>query len=226
MDDIPDGFVERQLNDSRYISKVVKSLLSNMVREKDECEATSKNVITCNGAITDRLKREWGVSDAWNRIVLPRFERLNRITGTSQFTTPSANGHLIPDMPLNLQKGFNKKRIDHRHHAMDAIVIACTTRSHVNLLSNEAAMSKNKSTFYQLSHKLRRYESVIVTRNGETRTMSVAREFFKPWPTFTVDVEKALRNIIVSFKQNLRVINKTTNKYQCIENGKRSSSLR
>lgn len=221
MDDIPDGFVERQLNDSRYISKVVKSLLSNMVREKDECEATSKNVITCNGAITDRLKHEWGVADAWNRIVLPRFERLNRITGTSQFTTPSTNGHLIPDMPLSLQKGFNKKRIDHRHHAMDAIVIACTTRSHVNLLSNEAAMSKNKSTFYQLSHKLRRYESVIVTRNGETRTMSVAREFFKPWPTFTVDVEKALRNIIVSFKQNLRVINKTTNKYQCIENGKK-----
>ena len=34
MDDIPEEFVTRQLNDSRYISKVVKSLLSNIVREK------------------------------------------------------------------------------------------------------------------------------------------------------------------------------------------------
>lgn len=35
MDDIPEEFVARQLNDSRYISKVVKSLLSNIVREKE-----------------------------------------------------------------------------------------------------------------------------------------------------------------------------------------------
>lgn len=97
---------------------------------------------------------------------------------------------------------------------MDAIVIACTTRSHVNLLNNEAAMSKNNAVRYQLSRKLRRYEDTMVTRNGETRTISVAREFLKPWPTFNADVEKALRGIVVSFKQNLRVINKTVNKYQ------------
>lgn len=214
MDDIPDKFIERQLNDSRYISKKIKSLLSNMVRDEGEQEDISKNVIACNGAITDRLKRDWGVNDVWNRIILPRFERLNAVTGSDRFTTTSTNGHTIPDMPLNLQKGFNKKRIDHRHHAMDAIVIACTTRSHVNLLNNEAAMSKNNAVRYQLSRKLRRYEDTMVTRNGETRTISVAREFLKPWPTFNADVEKALRGIVVSFKQNLRVINKTVNKYQ------------
>ena len=214
MDDIPDKFIERQLNDSRYISKKIKSLLSNMVRDEGEQEDISKNVITCNGTITDRLKRDWGVNDVWNHIILPRFERLNAVTGSDRFTTTSTNGHTIPDMPLNLQKGFNKKRIDHRHHAMDAIVIACTTRSHVNLLNNEAAMSKNNAVRYQLSRKLRRYEDTMVTRNGETRTISVAREFLKPWPTFNADVEKALRGIVVSFKQNLRVINKTVNKYQ------------
>lgn len=214
MDDIPDKFIERQLNDSRYISKKIKSLLSNMVRDEGEQEDISKNVIACNGAITDRLKRDWGVNDVWNHIILPRFERLNAVTGSDRFTTTSTNGHTIPDMPLNLQKGFNKKRIDHRHHAMDAIVIACTTRSHVNLLNNEAAMSKNNTVRYQLSRKLRRYEDTMVTRNGETRTISVAREFLKPWPTFNADVEKALRGIVVSFKQNLRVINKTVNKYQ------------
>ena len=157
MEDIPSEFIERQMNDSRYISKLVKGLLSKIVMEEDEQEATSKNLIVCSGSVTDRLKREWGISDVWNHIVLPRFIRMNELTGTARFTTTSSSGHLIPDMPLELQKGFNKKRIDHRHHAMDAIVIACTTRDHVNLLSNEAASPKSNANRHQLSHKLRRY---------------------------------------------------------------------
>ena len=211
MEDIPTEFIERQMNDSRYISKLVKGLLSKIVMEEDEQEAISKNVIVCSGSVTDRLKREWGINDVWNHIVLPRFIRMNKLTGTTKFTTTSSSGHLIPDMPLELQKGFNKKRIDHRHHAMDAIVIACTTRDHVNLISNEAASPKSNANRHQLSHKLRRYEEVTIMKDGEIKTISVAKEFKMPWPLFTSDVEKALNDIIVSFKQNLRVINKTSN---------------
>ena len=225
MEDIPSEFIERQLNDSRYISKLIKALLSKLVREKDEQEATSKNVIVCSGSVTDRLKREWGVNDVWNHIILPRFQRMNELTGTEKFTTVSSSGHLIPDMPLELQKGFNKKRIDHRHHAMDAIVIACTTRDHVNLLSNEAASAKSNSNRYQLSHKLRRYEDVKIMRDGEMRTISVAKEFLMPWPAFPSDVENALNNIIVSFKQNIRVINKTSN-YSLRYDGKKKRMVK
>ena len=223
MEDIPDKFIERQLNDSRYISKYIKGLLSNIVREKDvngeyEQEAVSKNLITCNGTITDRLKKDWGMNDVWNRIVLPRFERLNEITGTTNFTQNSTEGHSIPSMPLELQKGFNKKRIDHRHHAMDAIVIACTTREHVNLLNNEAAHSKHNANRYQLSYKLRRREKVRISNEEK----EVFKEFFMPWDTFPIDVQNTIENMIVSFKQNLRVVNKTTNKYEHYnENGKK-----
>ena len=215
MDDIPDGFIERQLNDSRYISKLVKGLLSNIVREKlengeYEQEAVSKNLISCNGSITDRLKKDWGMNDVWNSIVLPRFRRLNELTGKDCFTTISAEGHEIPALPLELQKGFNKKRIDHRHHAMDAIVIACATRDHVNLLNNEAAHSKHNANRYQLQRKLRRFEKLTI--DGVEK--EIAKEFLKPWDSFTTDAKQILENIIVSFKQNLRVINKTTNSYQ------------
>ena len=218
MDDIPDGFIERQLNDSRYISKLVKGLLSNIVREKlpngeYEQEAVSKNLISCNGSITDRLKKDWGMNDVWNSIILPRFRRLNELTGKNVFTAISAEGHEIPAMPLELQKGFNKKRIDHRHHAMDAITIACATRDHVNLLNNEAAHSKKHDKFYRydLQSKLRRKDE-----DGHYK------EFLKPWTSFTTDAKRALENIIVSFKQNLRVINKTTNRYQHFdESGKK-----
>ena len=223
MEDIPDKFIERQMNDSRYISKFIKGLLSNIVREKDENgeyeqEAVSKNLISCNGTITDRLKKDWGVDNVWNKIILPRFERLNDITGKDCFIAYNTEGHVIPNMPLELQKGFNKKRIDHRHHAMDAIVIACTTRDHVNLLNNETAHSKHNANRYQLSKKLRRIEKVIV--NGKEQ--DVFKEFYKPWDSFVQDVYVSLNNMIVSFKQNLRVVNKTVNKYEHYDgNGKK-----
>ena len=78
MEDIPEEFIDRQLNDSRYISKVVKSLLSRIVREPDEEEAISKNIIPVTGGITAILKQEWGLNDVWNRIITPRFIRLDR----------------------------------------------------------------------------------------------------------------------------------------------------
>ena len=43
----------------------------------------------------------------------------------------------------------------------------------------------------------------------------------KPWNTFTQDVYQVLKELIVSFKQNLRVINKASNMYVHFENGKK-----
>ena len=212
MDDIPEQFIARQLNDSRYISKLVKSLLSNIVREENEQEELSKNVIVCTGSVTDRLKKDWGINDVWNKIILPRFLRLNELTGTTRFTSVNADNKVIPAMPLELQKGFNKKRIDHRHHAMDAIVIACATRNIVNYLNNESASKGAKISRYDLQRLL--CDKQKMDDKGNYRWL-----IKKPWDTFTQDVYVALQDIIVSFKQNLRVINKTTNHYQHYENG-------
>ena len=206
MDNIPEEFISRQLNDSRYISKLVKALLSSIVREEGEEEAISKNVIVCTGGVTDRLKKDWGINDMWNKIIIPRFQRLNELTGTNQFTTYTTNGHEVPSMPLELQKGFNKKRMDHRHHAMDAIVIACANRNIVNYLNNESASAKAKTSRHDLQALL--CDKVKTDANGNYKW-----QIKKPWDTFTQDVYAALNEIVVSFKQNLRVINKATNYY-------------
>ena len=127
----------------------------------------------------------------------------------------------MPTVPLELSKGFQKKRIDHRHHAMDALVIACATRDHVNLLNNKHA---NTDTIrYDLQRKLRLFERVTYidpqTKNNVTK--DIPKEFKKPWDNFTVDARNELEKIIVSFKQNLRIINKATNIYTKYENGKK-----
>ena len=207
MDDIPEKFTERQMNDSRYISRLIVSLLSNIVREKGEQESISKNVLVCTGGVTDRLKNDWGVNDIWNRIILPRFKRMNEITDSTDYTSVNTSGHIIPVMPLHLQKGFNKKRIDHRHHAMDAIVIACAGRNIVNYLNNQSSKSDVSR------HDLR---NLLCERDKSDRKELI----IKPWDTFTQDVYSVLSSIIVSIKQNLRVINKTKNIYQRKVDGK------
>lgn len=223
MDDIPDQFIERQLNDSRYISKVIKGLLSNIVREKGEdgeyeSEATSKNVIVCTGSVTDRLKKDWGLNDVWNSIVYPRFERLNAITNSQYFGHwENKEGKRVfqTEIPLEYQKGFSKKRIDHRHHAMDAIVIACASRNHINYLSNESARKNAKLSRLHLQRLL--CDKKATDANGNYKWV-----IKKPSDTFTQDVREVLNGIVVSIKQNLRVINKTTNTYVCFgDDGKR-----
>lgn len=223
LDDIPEEFTARQMNDSRYISRLMMHVMSNIARSEEEDgkreeATTSKNVIPCNGNITDRLKHDWGVGDVWNRIILPRFERMNTLTGTTNYTAITAEGHLIPQVPIEIRQGFSKKRIDHRHHAMDAVVIACCTRDHVNLLNNEAAGSDKQR--YDLQHKLRNRGYYLDEKGVKHERFT---EFIKPWPTFNEDLFNCLQDIIVSFKQNLRVINKTSNRYTLIRDGKRLS---
>lgn len=211
LDDIPQKMVERQKNDTRYISKYMMNALSSLVRSKDEDKGyNSKNVIATNGSITNRLKNDWGLNDVWNDLILPRFERLNELTNSDNFTVYNKRHQkLLPTVPLELAKGFSKKRIDHRHHAMDALVVAATTRSHVNYLNNQHALGKQKKEKFELMHKLRNVVEYTNSTTGAKR--KVGKEFLKPWSTFTTDAANNLRDIIISFKQNLRVINKATN---------------
>lgn len=240
MEEIPEKMIARQLNDTRYISKFVIQILSNIVRDtKDDSGLNSKNIIACSGKVTDTLKQEWGLNDVWNEIILPRFERLNQLTNSSKFTTKNKEGHIIPNMPFELSKGFSKKRIDHRHHAMDALVIACTTREHVQYLNNENARSQQLHLQRGLAKKIRKFETVEKViweknnaniwqikkdQNGKqvTKIIEVPKDYYKPWETFTTDAKNALENIVVSFKQNLRIINKATNYYEKYVNGKKT----
>ena len=204
-EEIPESFINRQMNDSRYISKVVKNLLSNIVREDNEMETTSKNLLPVSGSITTRMKQDWGLNDVWNLLIYKRFERLNEITSSEYFgnwVSRDEKRYFQIKVPSENSKGFNKKRIDHRHHTLDAIVIAAVTREHVNYLNSLNSERQN----YSLVRKLRN----TVKYNG----YDIPDEFHAPWGGFREEVQEKLEKVIVSFKQNLRVINKSKNKYQ------------
>lgn len=204
-EEIPEGFINRQLNDSRYISKFIKGLLSNILREPDEREATVKNLVPVSGAITSQLKQDWGLNDKWNEIIAPRFKRMNEITSSNDYGYWDNNINAFrTQVPKEIETGFNKKRIDHRHHALDALIIACTTKDHINYITSLNTERKNHS----LVKKLR--ETKEIELGGKTR--KVAKSFKQPWKGFTVDAKNALEEIVISFKKNIRVINRTNNK--------------
>lgn len=216
LEEIPDKMIERQMNDTRYIGKFISSVLSNIVRnEKDDDGMNSKNIVFCNGKITSELKHDWGLNDVWNGLIIPRFERMNGLTESGEFTVWNEQYQkYLPAVPLELSKGFQKKRVDHRHHAMDALVVACATRDHVNLLNNKHAKSDRER--HDLKRKLMRFEktSYFDRKVGKQVEREIPKDFAKPWDSFTVDAKHALAEIVVSFKQNLRVINKATNRYE------------
>jgi len=224
LDEIPDKMIERQLNDTRYISKIVKNLLSNLVRDVNNDDGvTSKNLISCNGAITSALKQDWGFNDIWNDLMLPRFERLNKLKGVEIFTVYNDKYQkLLPTVPIEFRKGFQFKRIDHRHHAMDALVIALTTRNHVNYLNNQTSLDKsnNKSKEDKLKDRQDlKHLLCFKTKLDENGNYKWALK--KPWESITQDAKINLETAIVSFKQDLRVINKTVNYYQKYVDGKK-----
>ncbi len=86
-----DDFVQRQLNDTRYISRLVTQYLRQL-----GCD-----VVCTRGQMTAELRRQWGLNN------------------------------LLDETGPNV-----KTRDDHRHHAVDAAVVALTSRSRLQRLAH------------------------------------------------------------------------------------------
>ncbi len=181
MDEIPEGFIERQLNDTRYITKKLGELLFPVSRE---------DIVFTGGQITSHLRNEWGLSGVWKEILRPRFERLERMTGRK----------FIENDPVTRELRFlaDYKRVDHRHHALDAIVCAATTRGHIQYLNTLNAMQGDAAKSF-------RYRYIL----GGGR-----KRFALPWDSFTKDTLDACRGIIVSFRNKSRLVSKGFNIYR------------
>ncbi|SHF98689.1 type II CRISPR RNA-guided endonuclease Cas9 [Chryseobacterium vrystaatense] len=238
--EIPEEFTNSQLNSSQYISKMAMKLLSNIVREKDEDTFRSKNVLATNGTITTTLKRHWQLNDAWNEVISPRFKRLNELTNTNLFGHyREINGHkiFINTVPEEADKNFDSKRIDHRHHALDALIVALTTENHVNYLnnissreSNEEKLKIRKGIKFQLTNSRRGFNDEkewYFLPPAQIKTKEMIDEFeyqFKDFKSkvFKDIVQNVLENTIASFKQKNRVIRQRWNKHLKSENGKTS----
>lgn len=208
--EVPEDFVERQMNDTKYISKTVAQFLRPIAIGND----TDEGVVYSSGSITSDLKNKWGLNKLWKEILKPRFERLEGILKETLILpseTREGDYHFAKDY----------KRIDHRHHALDALVIACTSRSHIKYLNSLNSLSNDKkdktySDWAKWKYLLKRKKQFESQESGMT-------EFSVPWQNFYLDAKGELESIIVSHKPTSKLISKTINKYYKwieMENGK------
>jgi CRISPR-associated endonuclease Csn1 len=139
-------FISRQLNDTRYASKLAAEYLGLFYGGRNA--EGKQRVQASTGGVTGKLRADWG---------------LNAILGDG----PTANGGYV-----------EKSREDHRHHAIDALVIALTTNSRIKHLAESSAYGDRD----------RRREP-----------------FAAPWPEFFGKVKTAVDGIAVSHRADRKV---------------------
>lgn len=109
------------------------------------------------------------------------------------------------------------KRIDHRHHSIDALVVACTNQSHVQRLNNlnkelQDWLDKNRKELLpnfegspsELLEEVMNLDEA--KREKITQQLKKFNEIPMPWSGFDFDTEDALKEIIVSQKPKDKLI--------------------
>jgi len=186
--EIPSGFIDRDLRDTQYIAKKAKEMLEDVFKE----------VNTTTGIVTDRLREDWQLVDLMQEI---NWENYKVLGLTEEFT--NRDGQVIKRI-----KDWTKRN-DHRHHAMDAITIAFTKRSHIQYLNNLSARSDKSSSVYGIE------------KNELYRDSRNKLRFKPPIPLddFRAEAKYHLENTLISIKSKTKVVTKNKNSIK-IKNGK------
>jgi len=138
------GFLDRQLNETKYLSRIARNYLAHLYNEKAEGRLRVRAI---PGKLTAMLRGKWG---------------LNALLGDHNRAGDAENGPA------------RKNRDDHRHHALDAFVIAMTDQG---LLKRISDLNSNQD---------------------RTRLIEAVPD---PWPGFSRgDLRAHLDKLIVSHK--------------------------
>lgn len=158
---IPTDFISRQLCESQYISRKAREILSEVCYQ----------VTATSGSVTAFLRHIWGWNTVLHDLNLPRYKEVG-----------------LTEMKSNREQivGWDK-RLDHRHHAIDALTIACTKQGYIQRLNNLQSSSSNGE-------------------EQEGNRINLER-YIREQPHFSVaQVREAADRILISFKPGKRTV--------------------
>lgn len=131
-EDIPDGFIDRDLRNTQFIARKAYEMLSSVTRR----------VVATTGTITSKLRDDWQLVDVMKEL---NWEKYDAIGQTSWFV--DHDGRRIGQI-MNWSK-----RNDHRHHAMDALTVAFTREAYVQYFNNKNQSLKENTNEYLIRRK-------------------------------------------------------------------------
>jgi CRISPR-associated endonuclease Csn1 len=179
--EIPEGFIERQLRETQYIAKKAREILLEV----------SRNVTATIGSVTDKLREDWELVDVMKELNWEKYDKL---------------GLTIEEKGKNGERLYKikdwTKRNDHRHHAMDAITVAFTKPAYIQYLNNLNAKTQGEDK----ARSIVRIEDKYLKRDKNNKL-----RFIAPMPNFREEAKKQLESILISYKAKNKVVTKNKN---------------
>ena len=229
---IPSNPVARQLKDTQYISVAIKDELAKIVG--------SENVKTTTGGVTDYLRSHWGLKKMFMELTEARFKQMELWNlddnGNPKELWVKKESDKVNKKNVYEIKGWSK-RYDHRHHAIDALVVA---------LSNEKFVKRLNDLNKYFQDELEKHKDSIDVNEGESleeaffnlekkkrdeimKNMESSRKFDRPMVNLVSEVKKLLETMVVSQKTKDKLSIKEEEEYKngvMVKKGRKQLKIR
>jgi len=187
-----ENFIDRQLRQSQYIARKAIEMLQQIC----------KNVYSTSGRVTDFVRHQWGYDEILHDLNFDRYKKAGLTTMVTQLQSGD-------EVEVERIKDWTK-RLDNRHHAVDALAIACTTQGMIQRL-NTLNASRDEM------------QAELNDKNGSI--MDPNRSMLEKWvsiqPHITyAEAKNEVDKIIISQRPNTRIT--VPGKRYIQKNGKRT----
>lgn len=199
---ISEDFVTRQIKETQYISLAVKDELAKIV---GTC-----NVKVSTGMITDYLRTQWGLKKLFMKVTESRYKQMELWDeGNSWIQNEFKKDENGKEKHVYQIKNWSKRH-DHRHHALDALVVALTNPKHIQQLNelNKVFQDFLKDNKDRLKLNLDEGETELEAfiklheegRDNVLQSMGSSRKFALPMSDLHDQVREHLESIVISHK--------------------------
>ena len=194
-EDIPSDFLERQLRLTQYISRQAMAILQQGIRRVSASE----------GGVTARLRSLWGYDDILHTLNLDRYDSMGETERVSR------EGETTEKLRITNWS----KRKDHRHHAIDALVVASTRQGYIQRLNRVSSESEREAMSGEI-------EMQKVTKIDK---LSLLERWLTQRPHLSVRaVSDKVAEILISYRPGKRVVTRGRNIYlrhgkKCVQSG-------
>ena len=184
-EDIPSDFLERQLRLTQYISRQAMAILQQGIRRVSASE----------GGVTARLRSLWGYDDILHTLNLDRYDSIGETERVSR------EGEATEKLRI---KDWSKRK-DHRHHAIDALVVASTRQGYIQRLNRVSSESEREAMS----------EEIEVQKATKTDKLSLLERWLTQRPHLSVRaVSDKVAEILISYRPGKRVVTRGRNIYR------------
>ena len=189
--DLPEDFIERHLRLSQYISREAQGILRKGIRLVSASE----------GGVTAKLRQLWGYDNILRDLNIERYRSMGE---TEVVTVEHRDGERTDERI----KDWSKRK-DHRHHAIDALVVACTRQSYIQRLNRVNAEADRE----EMDAFIREQQQKPTHSRGEK--LSLLEHWLIRQPHFTTgEVKGQVDKILVSLRPGKRTISRGRNIYK------------